>query len=362
MLSMMELLRRYGERMRRRPDSEHNQALLRAVIVTLLLLNTAWVAGQQPERAARLWTINVASVAFSLLLLARIVQRPEASPARRVLGAVHDNAAIAAWLFSGGPMGALALFVFPFVTVGNGFRYGVRYLACSGLLGAAGIGTLVIAAPAWRSHGMIGAGVLLSHVVVTIYTGALLGRLRRTQEQLEKAATSDALTGLPNRRFFMDRLSHMVLAHDRASMACLYLDLDGFKGVNDRCGHEVGDQLLARVADEVVRCIHPTDMLARLGGDEFTVVLDGPPSADYAKRVADRIIRGVEAIRTVDGHVVDVSVSIGISFIPAGPLARRVCSEELLRAADEAMYVAKRSGKGRYRFMDLEAGVVVPAA
>jgi diguanylate cyclase (GGDEF)-like protein len=359
---MMELLRSYGERMRRRPDSEHNQALLRAVIVTVLLLQTAWVAAREPERAARLWAINVSSVAFSILLLARIVRRPEASPPRRVLGAVHDNVAIATWLFLSGPMGSLALFVFPFVTVGNGFRYGVRYLAWSGFLGAVGIGALVVAAPGWRAYGMIGSGVLLSHVVVTIYTGALLGRLRRTQEQLEKAATSDALTGLPNRRFFMDRLSHMVLAHDRPSMACLYLDLDGFKAVNDRCGHKVGDRLLARVADEVVRCIHPTDMLARLGGDEFTVVLDAPPSADHAKRVADRIIRGVEAIRSVDGHAVDVSVSIGISFIPAGPLGRRLCSEELLRAADEAMYVAKRSGKGRYRLMDFEAGTVLPAA
>ena len=92
---MMELVRSYRERLRRRPDSEHNQALLRAAIVVLLLVLTAWVATRAPERAARLWTINGAAVAFSLLLVARIVQRPEASPRRRVLGAVHDNVAIA---------------------------------------------------------------------------------------------------------------------------------------------------------------------------------------------------------------------------------------------------------------------------
>jgi diguanylate cyclase len=359
---MMDSFRSYRERMRRRPDSEHNQALLRALIVTLLMLETAWIAVREPDRAARLWTINVSSVAFSLLLVARIVQRPEASPRRRILGAIHDNVGATIWLYHCGPLGALALFVYPFVTVGNGFRYGVRYLAWSGFLGALGIGALVVAAPGWRAYGMIGVGVFLSHVVVTIYTGALLGRLRRTQEQLEKMATSDALTGLPNRRFFMDRLSHMVLAHDRPPMACLYLDLDGFKGVNDRCGHRVGDLLLGRVAEEVVRCIRPSDMLARLGGDEFTVVLDGPQSADHAKAVADRIIRAVEGIGSVDGHPVDVSVSIGISFIPAGQLGRPVLSEELLRAADEAMYVAKRSGKGSYRFMDFAAGSFVPAA
>ena len=359
---MMVLFRAYRERVGRRPDSEHNQALLRAVIVSLLLLVTAWTARQEPDRAPLLWAINLSSTAFSLLVLARILHRPEASPGRRVLGAVHDNVAVALWLHLSGPLGALALFVFPFVTVGNGFRYGVRYLAFSGLLGALGIGTLVLHAPGWRAHGMIGAGVLLSHVVVTIYTGALLGRLRQTQDQLEKMATSDALTGLPNRRHFMDRLSHMVLAHDRPAMACLYLDLDGFKGVNDRCGHKVGDELLSRVARVVVGCIGPTDMLARLGGDEFTVVLDGPESPDHAKAVADRIIRAVEGIDRVDGHAVEISVSIGISFMPAGQLGRPVCSEELLRAADEAMYVAKRSGKGRYRFADVATGALVHAA
>jgi diguanylate cyclase (GGDEF)-like protein len=356
---MMELFRAYRVRVRMRPDSEPGQALLRAVIVLLLACQTAWVAAREPERAVRLWTINVTSIAFSLLLFARILHRPAASPRRRIVGAFHDNVAATIWLYSCGPMGALALFAFPFVTVGNGFRYGVRYLALSGFLGALGIGTLVAAAPGWRAFGMIGAGVLLSHVVVTVYTGALLGRLRRTQDQLERMATSDALTGLPNRRHFMDRLSHMVLAHDRPPMACLYLDLDGFKGVNDRCGHEVGDRLLGRVAEEVVRCIRPADMLARLGGDEFTVVLDGPQSADHAKAVADRIIRAVEAIADVDGHPVDVAVSIGISFIPAG---QQVPSEELLKAADEAMYVAKRSGKGRYRCMDFAAGAFVHAA
>jgi diguanylate cyclase (GGDEF)-like protein len=358
----MELFRAYRERVRHRPDSEHDQALLRALIVLLLVLDTAWVAAREPERAARLWTINATAVAFSLLLLARIVQRPAASPRRRLVGALHDNVAATVWLFACGPMGALALFVFPFVTVGNGFRYGVRYLAWSGFLGALGIGTLVAAAPGWRAYGTIGVGVFLSHVVVTVYTGALLGRLRRTQDQLEKIATSDALTGLPNRRYFMDRLSHMVLAHERPAMACLYLDLDGFKAVNDRCGHKVGDRLLERVAEAVAQCIRPSDLLARLGGDEFTVVLDGAPGPDHARGVADRIIRAVEAIAEVDGHAVDVSVSIGISYIPAGQLGRPVPSEELLKAADEAMYAAKRSGKGRYRCMDFAAGAFVPAA
>src|SRR5688500_15613300 len=165
-LSSMNLLpAAYRERVRKRPDSEHSQALLRTVIVWLLFINTAWVAAGDPLAGARLWAINIFSALFSLLLLARVVQRQEASPRRRVLGSVHDNVAITAWLYSCGPMGALALFVYPFVTVGNGFRFGVRYLALSGVLGAIGIGTLFVAAPGWTTFGAIGAGVLLSHVV-----------------------------------------------------------------------------------------------------------------------------------------------------------------------------------------------------
>jgi diguanylate cyclase (GGDEF)-like protein len=358
----MRLLTAYRERVRRRPDGEHGQALLRAVIVSLLLLNTAWVSGRDTPHAARLWAINVVSTLFSVALLARVLRRPEPSPRRRILGAVHDNGAITLWLFHAGPMGALGLFVYPFVTVGNGFRYGVRYLALSGLLGAVGIGALVAAAPGWSSYGTIGTGVFLSHIVVTVYTGALLARLRRTQDQLERLAASDALTGLPNRRVFMDRLSQTVLSRDRRQLACLYLDLDGFKGVNDRCGHEVGDRLLLRVASEVGRCVGASDTLARLGGDEFAVVLDGPPSADHARAVASRIIEAVERIRSVDGHRVDVSVSVGISFIAGGEPARPVRTEELLKAADDAMYAAKRSGKGRHCFVDVTAGALGSAA
>jgi diguanylate cyclase len=357
----MQLLVSYRERVRQRPDSEHSQALLRTVIVWLLMINTAWVAAHDPVRGTRLWAINIFSVTFSVLLLARILQRPAASPRRRVVGAIHDNITATVWLYNSGPMGALGLFIFPFVTVGNGFRFGVRYLAWSGFLGGVGIGTLVTAAPGWASHHMIGYGVLLSHILVTVYTGALLRRLHETQSQLAKLATCDALTGLPNRRLFMDRLSHMMAAPDRRHLACLYLDLDGFKAVNDRHGHKVGDQLLNKVARAILSCIRASDMLARMGGDEFTVILDVPSCPDDAKVVADRIIKAIGRITSVDGHPVAVSVSIGISFVPAGDSERPVLPEELLKIADEAMYVAKRSGKGQYHFAD-PATVTVAAA
>lgn len=337
----------YRNRVRHCSDSEHGQALLRVAIVWLLLLNTAWVAARNPDIGAWVWGINLASAIFSVLLFARIIQRPAPSPRRRVLGAIHDNVAVTAWLYICGPLGALALFVYPFVTVGNGFRFGVRYLAWSGLLGALGIGTLVVAAPGWRSYGLIGTGVLLSHILVTVYTGVLLSRLYRAQAQLATLATCDGLTGLPNRRFFMDQLARQLATPEHRPLACLYMDLDGFKAVNDRCGHQIGDALLQQVAAAVRGCIRAADVLARVGGDEFTVVLDGPTSTAEARVVADRIIATVERITRVADQPVSVSVSIGIACVPADGCEQPVRADDLLKAADDAMYVAKRSGRGR---------------
>jgi diguanylate cyclase (GGDEF)-like protein len=358
----MKLLAAYRERVRQRPDSEHAQALLRAVIIWLLLINTAWVTAGDPDVGARLWGINVFSAIFSLLLLAHVLYRPGASPRRRVLGAVHDNVAITAWLYLCGPIGALALFVYPFVTVGNGFRYGVRYLAWSGFMGAVGMATLFAAAPAWTGNVTIGFGILFSHVVVTGYTGTLLRQLRQSQDDLERMARSDTLTGLPNRRYFMDRLSRLVSAPEGGRLACLYLDLDGFKGVNDRLGHKAGDELLHSVATALVGCVRATDFVARLGGDEFTVLLDDISSPADAKTVADRIIHVIEGIDRVAGQPVAVSVSIGISFVEATGGERQPLTDELLRTADEAMYAAKRSGRGRFQLVSLEAGAFTAAA
>lgn len=349
----MMLLSWYRERVERRPDSEHHQALLRVVIISLLLIQTAWLGAADPKAAAILWTINLSSIALSLLILLHILHRPGAAPLRRVLGAVHDNVGATLLLYFSGPMGALALFVYPFVTVGNGFRYGVPYLAGSGLMGTIGLAVLVTRAPGWMSHGMIGVGVLLSHVCVTIYTGALLRKLHGTQAELERMATRDALTGLPNRRFFLERLDS-VSTGKRTNIAVIYLDLDGFKAVNDSLGHQAGDELLVQVAGRLLSATRGSDTVARLGGDEFTVLLDAPLSPDAARIVAARIITAIEKIDFVDGQPVRVSASVGLSFAAAGTcVPGEALGDALLRTADEAMYVAKRSGKGRCEAVDL---------
>jgi diguanylate cyclase (GGDEF)-like protein len=129
-------------------------------------------------------------------------------------------------------------------------------------------------------------------------------------------------------------------------LAVLFLDLDGFKHVNDSCGHDVGDALLVHVARMLQAAVRQTDVVARLGGDEFVVLLHDVSGPSMVAALADKIVRGVAQPCQVMGSRVQVGTSIGIALYPDDAPSR----EGLLKAADQAMYVAKTHGKGGYRF------------
>jgi diguanylate cyclase (GGDEF)-like protein/PAS domain S-box-containing protein len=169
---------------------------------------------------------------------------------------------------------------------------------------------------------------------------------KESEEQLRHHAFHDALTGLPNRALFMDRVQHAVARARRApasSFAVLMLDLDRFKNVNDSLGHAAGDRLLERVAERIGACVRDGDTVARLGGDEFAVLLEELASEHEAERVAEQIQRSLSAPIPLDGHDLISSASIGVV------LARDDAFDalSLLRRADQAMYAAKKQGRGR---------------
>lgn len=324
-----------------RSDSEHNQAFLRLVIVIIGAIYSTSVGFVS-------WPI-LTSLLVSCAIIAHIIYDPSESPARRIVGAIQDNLFTTFLLFYSGPKAALFLFVFPFITVGNGFRFGVRYLAFSGTLAAACMSFLIFRNPEWNSEFMVGVGILVSNVTVTIYTGLLLNKLRQVQQRITKMATHDALTGLPNRSLFMEGLSRTIQSRltKEYGVTCIYFDLDGFKAVNDQFGHKTGDHLLTVVADKVRSTLRASDLVARLGGDEFTVLLDTTTKVADAEKVAGRIIRAIESIQMVDGHAVRVSASVGIAYLPAGVREELIAADDLLKLADEQMYRAKKQGKGR---------------
>ncbi len=194
--------------------------------------------------------------------------------------------------------------------------------------------------------------------------GSVLGITRdisekkRSAELIWKQANFDLLTGLPNRYMFQDRLAQEIKKARRSggSVALLFIDIDFFKEINDTLGHESGDALLVAVSQRISACVRESDTVARLGGDEFTVILPLPPAAgaspgaagaaNAAEQTAQSIItRLAEGFRVREESVV-LSASIGITYFPGD--ARSV--DDLLKNADQAMYVAKRQGRNRVAF------------
>jgi len=168
-----------------------------------------------------------------------------------------------------------------------------------------------------------------------------------TQERIQYMAHFDALTGLPNRTLFYDRLRQALLLAKRndGGLTLMYMDLDGFKQVNDRLGHHAGDLLLVGVADRLGKCMRESDTVARLGGDEFIAILNDAHRREDVSGVANKIIKAISAPFDLDGHQAQIGISIGIALYTEDAGSE----DELIKLADLAMYEAKSSGKNTYR-------------
>jgi len=170
------------------------------------------------------------------------------------------------------------------------------------------------------------------------------------EAELSHVANYDALTGIPNRRLLADRLGQAIAYAQRNGklLAICYIDLDGFKFVNDRYGHGTGDLLLVDITLRLQGVLRAGDTLARLGGDEFVVLFNDLAQEAECFQVLDRVMQTIAAPMRLDGVMVAVSASIGVTFYPADDED----GDTLLRHADQAMYIAKQSGKNRYHLYD----------
>ena len=172
--------------------------------------------------------------------------------------------------------------------------------------------------------------------------------LKQKNAELSHQAGHDVLTGLPNRKLFYERLNQSLekaLINDEL-VALLFLDLDGFKLINDTLGHSIGDLLLKAVSDRLKCCLRCSDTISRLGGDEFTVILPAIPSREETAKVAEKIRDAIKEPFILEEHTVSVTTSIGISLYPVDTEDRDV----LVNKADAAMYRAKEFGKNQYQF------------
>lgn len=161
-------------------------------------------------------------------------------------------------------------------------------------------------------------------------------------------AQHDFLTGLPNRVLLMERLTQaigMAKRHNK-ELALLFLDLDRFKEINDTHGHAVGDHLLREVATDIAACVRATDTVCRHGGDEFVILLTQIEDLQDSAQVAEKLLSRFALPRTMDGHELQVTLSIGISVYPENGTD----PETLMKNADAAMYASKNSGRNSYEF------------
>lgn len=185
---------------------------------------------------------------------------------------------------------------------------------------------------------------------VEISQAELNQQLRQEQQagqQFELLAHRDSLTQLPNRLFFQSALQrHMAASCQEVHlMALMFIDLDNFKTVNDRHGHDAGDAVLLEVAQRMTQVLRAGDVLCRLGGDEFALILPNLPDESSAEQLALRLIAAIREPMVIDGHLMPVGATIGLAFCPTD----EVDAPQLLSAADVAMYAAKRAGKNTYR-------------
>ncbi|MBF0613808.1 MAG: EAL domain-containing protein [Magnetococcales bacterium] len=175
---------------------------------------------------------------------------------------------------------------------------------------------------------------------------------KAVEHKLERLAFYDALTGLPNRMFFQERLAQDIARARRmeTQVVLMFIDLDRFKWVNDTLGHAAGDELLKEISQRLKGCVRETDTVARLGGDEFTIILNNLNSSDHAAMVAQKLIMIVREPVLLMGQNVYVGASVGIALFPADSTNQ----ETLIKHADMAMYQAKEAGRNTFRFSSSE--------
>lgn len=340
----------WPKRLRERPDSEHEQALARLVIGVVAIVYSVSACvfafpGLTGSQCRIVYTVDAAGFALAVAIMVWLLAAPAAHSARRVTGMVTDFGTVSVLMYAMDAYGAVFVFVYLWVIIGNGLRYGLRYLYLAMAMGVASYAAMVLATPYWRHDWPVSLGVFIALVVLPLFYSVLLNRIQRLMEQLRSLASHDSLTGLANRQLFTETVARTVATAARtgAPFALAMVDLDGFKPVNDTYGHAVGDQLLAMVGKRLRDVLRKSDFVARWGGDEFVTLLPVITAAGV-HCVAAKIIAELSRPYRIDALSVTVTCSVGIALYPD----HGNTADELFAQADAAMYVAKRCGKNGY--------------
>lgn len=342
--------------LKKRPDSEHEQACIRIIIVAIVLIYFLISSALKPHIASQSISYGLYWLLFYALcaglIFAHIVFKPAINPRRRLLAIIGDMSSISMMLYFTDEFGTVFFTLYLWVSIGYGLRFGQTYLYVAMLGAVAGFSLVLYFSVFWLQHLSIGIGLLIGLIALPLYFSILLSRLAKTNAQLnamlEKTAhlaTYDTLTELPNRYLFFDRLKQAlhVAQQQHESLALLFLDLDGFKAINDNLGHKTGDSLLRAVAARLRHKVRQSDLVARLGGDEFVVLLTNVDK-QISIAVAENLLESLAQPLRIGTYYHKITTSIGIALFPEAGIE----ADTLMNHADMAMYHAKQRGKNCY--------------
>ncbi|MEA3276628.1 MAG: EAL domain-containing protein [Pseudomonadota bacterium] len=267
---------------------------------------------------------------------------------RRYIAIIADLGVVSYAFFRFGVNGIAFYPLYLWIMIGNGLRFGVRYLGIASLVGIVGFSAAAGIGGVTEQHSSVILGLLIGLVVIPKFFLVMIKRiadangvLKRHIEDAQYRATHDELTGLPNRTVLNDRLQHALENAEREEtlLAVVFLDLDGFKAINDNFGHESGDQLLREVASCLERSVRSCDTVSRLGGDEFIVLLENASDTAGILSIVDRINSCSGSYYSIGEYQTYISWSCGVAIYPKD--GEDV--QTLVKNADTAMYRAKAS-------------------
>lgn len=236
--------------------------------------------------------------------------------------------------------GSPLLLFFFIPPIGNALRFGKKFFLPSATIMFISLTYSLYVNEYYHTNELFILGMLLLFLVIVIKINFTINKLDYLKNKLSNMAMHDNLTGLPNRRLLSSHLEQFIIDSHRKKVpvACIFIDLDGFKAVNDKYGHGIGDKLIIKVAHLLLNSIDKDSVVARLGGDEF--VIASPNGKDSLLDLAKKIISSLENMKTLQDNPIDISASIGIIYSQ-----RSDDAESLLNKADAAMYEAKNTGK-----------------
>ena len=339
------LIETIKQRIASREDSEFVQAMLRTMMVLFMLgyfLSPYFRIHIETDVLSKIYILNGISIGICVLIIANTIIYTSVSPTRRVVGLFHDAVFVSIALYLGEAYTMPFAVLYLWFTVGNGFRYGLRYLFISFFAALTGFSYVVSVSEYWQSNVPITITIYAMMIMIPPYIALLTQSLHSTNTIVSLQANNDPLIPVYNRRGFKEAFYKSIRRNDDDEFhhTLLFCDLDKFKEVNDVGGHAAGDQMLFNIAKLLKEQVREGDVVARLGGDEFGLLLKSCPLKKEIE-IADTICKKINVLVL---HWGGAELGVGVSVGVVGINKNDEDFGRVLKFADAACYAAKNSG------------------